>query len=107
MSDQPVFTVEQPSKEILVLGGEIDLSNAPRVKALLEEWLAQKLETYSLDLRPLQRIDSSGLSLIVGAYTNAMTQTDPKATFTVKAGSSVLRVIQLIGLDKVLPVIEG
>jgi anti-sigma B factor antagonist len=106
MSKQANFTVQQPSKEVLVLGGEMDLSNAPRVKPLLDEWLGQRLPSYTLDLRPLQRIDSSGLGLVVGAYRNAITQEEPKASFKLKASGSVLRVIRLIGLDRVLPV-EG
>ena len=104
MATQAVFSAEERPGGCLVLGGEVDLSNAPQVKALLDEWLARALPVYSLDLRPLTRIDSSGLGLIVGAYRRAITQTDPPATFVVHAGGNVLRVIRLIGLDRVLPV---
>lgn len=105
MPSQTIFTVEQPSREVLVLGGEVDLSNAAKVKTHLDDWLSQNLSSYMLDLRPLKLIDSSGLGLVVGAYRRAMGQTDPKATFEVRATGPVLHVIQLIGLDKVLPVI--
>ena len=105
MPNEAIFTVEQPSESVLVLGGEINLSNASRVKSILDDWLGQRLSSYTLDLRPLQLVDSSGLGLVVGAYRRAVTQENPRATFEVRAGGSVLRVIQLIGLDRVLPVI--
>ena len=105
MSSQVDFSVEQPTKDRLVLGGEVDLSNAPQVKAALDAWLNQRLPSYTLDLRPLTRIDSSGLGLVVGAYRRAITQKRPKAAFQVYAGGPILRVIQLIGLDKVLPIV--
>ncbi len=107
MNERTPFTVQQPSPGHLILGGEIDLSNAGQVKPLLDRWLNQQLPAYTLDLRSLQRIDSSGLGLVVGAYRRAITQHDPSATFQVIAGDPVLRVIRLIGLDKVLPVSEG
>jgi anti-sigma B factor antagonist len=107
MSNPAIFTVEQPSKGVLILKGEVDLSNAPRVKPLLDEWLGQRLTSYTLDLRGLQRIDSSGLGLVVGAYRRAITQEDPKAEFKVQASGAALRVIRLIGLDRVLPVEGG
>lgn len=99
------FTVYQPSPECLVIGGELDLSNAPRFKARLDDWLGQNLPSYTLDLRPTELIDSSGLGLVVGAYRRAMTQENPKARFEVIAKGPVLNVIQLIGLDRILPVI--
>ena len=105
MSNQAVFSVKQPSDGTMVLGGEVDLSNSPQVKSLLEEWLRKSLPSYTLDLRPLKRIDSSGLGLVVGAYRRAVTQVDPPATFQVRAGGSVLRVLLLIGLDRIFTVI--
>ena len=80
-------------------------SNAAKVKSILDEWLNMSLPAYILDLRPMKRIDSSGLGLVVGAYRRAVTQDSPKAAFQVHAGGPVLRVIQLIGLDKVLPIL--
>jgi anti-anti-sigma factor len=102
-SQQAVFSVEQPSPETVILGGEVDLSNARQVKAVLDGWLDQQLSSYVLDLRQVQRIDSSGLGLVVGAYRRAITQDSPKASFLLHAEGTVLRVIRLIGLDKVLP----
>jgi anti-sigma B factor antagonist len=104
MATQAIFTVEQPTIDVMVLGGEVDLSNAASVKSLLDEWLKMNLATYTLDLRPLKLIDSSGLGLVVGAYRRASLQQEPKAQFEVLASGNVLSVIQLIGLDKVIPV---
>ena len=105
MSTQAILTVAQPSSETLVIGGEVDLSNAAQLKEVLDGWLKQSLPAYKLDVRGLRRIDSSGLGLIVGAYRRAISQKKPKATFELPAAGPVLRVIQLIGLDRVLPVV--
>lgn len=106
MSTQAILTVAQPSRECLVLGGEVDLSNAAQLKEVLDGWLKQSLSVYKLDVRGLKRIDSSALGLIVGAYRRAIIQKKPKASFELHAGGPVLRVIQLIGLDRVLPVVK-
>ena len=97
------FSVDQPSPEHLVIGGELDLSNAPQFKTRLDGWLNQNLPSYTLDLRPTRLIDSSGLGLVVGAYRRAINQS-PKAHFEVIASGPVLHVIRLIGLDRILPV---
>jgi anti-anti-sigma factor len=101
------FSVERPSRDRLIVGGELDLSNAPDFKAHLDEWLGQNLPAYTLDLRPTRLIDSSALGLVVGAYRRVITQDEPKASFEVIAGGPVLHVIRLIGLDKVIPVVPA
>ncbi len=101
---QAVFTAKQLKPDTLVLGGEIDLSNAESVKDLLDQWLARDLPSYTLDLRPLRIIDSTGLGLVVGAYRRASLLSSPSKPFVVLATGGVLNVIQLIGLDRVLPI---
>ena len=98
------FSAEQPAPHHLIVGGELDLSNAPLFKSRLDEWLSQNLDTYTLDLRPTRLIDSSGLGLVVGAYRRAVHQENPPAHFEVIASGPVLHVIRLIGLDRILPV---
>jgi len=105
MYSPSAFNVEQPAPECLVLGGELDLSNALTVKSHLDDWLGQNLDSYTLDLRPTRLIDSSALGLVVGAYRRALSQENPKASFQVIATGPVLHVIRLIGLDKVIPVV--
>ncbi|MBW3623784.1 MAG: STAS domain-containing protein [Armatimonadetes bacterium] len=98
--------IERPSPECLVVGGEVDLSNAPLLKSHLDEWLSGGLPSYTLDLRPTRIIDSSGLGLVVGAYRRVVEQENPKADFQVIATGPVLHVIRLIGLDRVIPVVN-
>ena len=100
------ISVDQPAQHLMVVGGELDLSNASHLKAHLDEWLGQNLPSYTLDLRPTRLIDSSGLGLVVGAYRRVLSQENPKATFEVRATGPVLNVIKLIGLDKVIPVVS-
>ena len=96
---QSHFTVEVQSKDratVLVLGGELDLASSPA----LEEALARAAESGAglviVDLRQVEFIDSTGLSVLVRAHQRA--QEAGRRFGLVNGGSQVQRLLSLTGV---------
>jgi anti-sigma B factor antagonist len=99
-----VFHEQQgkPGEERLVVDGELDLAAAPR----LEDWASRVLEAGAkhlvIDLTQTTFIDSTAIRalLLVHDLTH-----DAGASMVVAAeNKSVLRVFEITGLDKALPI---
>jgi anti-sigma B factor antagonist len=87
----------------LALHGELDMIGAPEVEARLEE-LARLGTDVRLDLRGLTFMDSTGVRILFGA-TKALGDDRPRLEI-VRPKGEVWRVIELTGLQRVLPFVD-
>lgn len=85
-------------KYVIEIAGEIDISNADKLREAIDMALEQPCEAVALDFSQVSYIDSTGIGVLVGASHHA---DDHKKAFSVEhAQPNVLRVVQLLGVDE-------
>ncbi|GAB3066439.1 STAS domain-containing protein [Micromonospora schwarzwaldensis] len=85
------------ARRVVVLSGEIDMSGADRLDDLLHETIAQAA-TVEVDLAGVAFIDSTVLSILVGAYHHAADRGVDLSL--VNAAGQVGRVLDMTGLTR-------
>lgn len=93
-----ISTIPNPECYTITVAGEIDISNANKLRDAIDMGLEQPTEKVCLDFSEVSYIDSTGIGVLVGAAHHA---DEHKKAFAVsKAQPNVLRVAQLLGVDK-------
>ncbi len=97
------FTVDVCDGEPEVhLVGELDLSTAPLLREGLRRLLADGSGDVTLDMSRLDFIDSTGLSVLVGAYKRA--REHGRGMVLRSPQPSARKVLEISGLDTVFPI---
>jgi anti-anti-sigma factor len=99
MDDQAART----APVVVVLPAEIDVTNSGRVHDQLVAALAPDVDLVIADLTSTRFCDSSGVHAIMRAHERAAAR-DIRLWLAVQQSGSVLRVLQLTGVAKVMPV---
>lgn len=86
-----------PERYVIAITGEIDISNADRLRDAIDMALEQPTELVSLDFSGVSYIDSTGIGVLVGAAHHA--DEHGKRFEVVNAQPNVQRVAQLLGVD--------
>lgn len=87
---------------VVRVAGEVDVSNAARVRVALDEELAEGPQAVEVDLSEVPYIDSTGIGVLVGAAHRA---SDAGAGFAVlHPQRNVARVLSMLGVDAELGV---
>jgi anti-sigma B factor antagonist len=89
---------------VLAVAGELDLASAPALEDELDKALNGGTSQIVVDLRELEFIDSTGLSVLVKAHQRA--QESEQQFGLVKGGAQVQRLLALTGLAERLTVAE-
>ncbi|HWF55871.1 MAG TPA: STAS domain-containing protein [Solirubrobacteraceae bacterium] len=104
---QSHFSVEQRSEgdaTMLVVTGELDLAASPTLEERLDHVFDGSTSQLIIDLRALEFIDSTGLSVLVKAHQRAE---DAGRRFgLVNGGSQVRRLLSLTGIAERLTVAD-
>jgi anti-sigma B factor antagonist len=87
---------------VLAPSGELDLASGPELEAELERVKASEL--IIVDLRQLEFIDSTGLSVLVKA--NQQAQEAGRRFALVNGGSQIQRLLSLTGIADRLTLVE-
>jgi len=85
---------------VIMLSGEIDLSNVDALEEKIEPVLAKRRQPVVFDLRELSFMDSSGIALLLRMAGHA------QSVRVRKPSAMVLRMIEATGLSEVLPLEE-
>jgi|ERR1700722_3704208 anti-sigma B factor antagonist len=88
---------------VIVLPAEIDVTNSEQVYQQLVAALAPGVDTVVADMTATIFCDSSGVHAIMHAYETAGERT-VRLRLAVLPGTSVNRVLQLIGVGRLMPV---
>jgi anti-sigma B factor antagonist len=103
MDPQLVFTVHPNGQGVILnVGGEVDLATAPQLQAKLVDLVNDGTGSVVVDLTPVAFMDSTGLSVLLAAHKRA--QADGHSIRLACPAGPVLRVLQLTGMERVLPV---
>lgn len=82
--------------------GDLDISSAPLLRQGLLDLLADGSNDITLDMAGLGFIDSTGLSVVVGAYKRA--REDGRRVVVRNPRPPTRRVLEISGLDTVIPI---
>lgn len=98
--DMELTITTHPSAEryLIAVEGEIDISNADKLRNAIDLALEQPTERVELDFSQVPYIDSTGIGVLVGAARRASER--ERALSITGAQPNVLRVAQLLGVDK-------
>jgi anti-sigma B factor antagonist len=102
MNDQAA----QVTPVVVVLPVEIDVTNAEQVYEQLLAVLTPGVHTMIADMTATEFCDSSGVHAIMHAYETA-NERDIAMRLAVSPHTSVRRVLQLIGVGRLMPVHES
>ena len=96
--DLGITTAPTPERYTISVSGEIDISNADGLRNAIDLALEQPTDEVKLDFAQVSYIDSTGIGVLVGAAHHAL---DHNKRFScVNAQPTVMRVVQLLGVDK-------
>jgi anti-sigma B factor antagonist len=90
---------------VLAVGGELDLAASPALEQEIDEVLKTPSGALIIDLRELEFIDSTGLSVLVKAHQRA--EQDGRRFGLVNGGSQVRRLLSLTGIAERLRIAES
>jgi anti-sigma B factor antagonist len=90
---------------VVVVSGELDLASGPELEAVLERFSTQPTELLIIDLRQVDFMDSTGLSIIVKAHQRFAD--DGRQLALVRGPSQVQRLLDLTGVADRLPLVDA
>lgn len=93
-----ITTDPTPERYTIAVAGEVDISNAAKLRDAIDLALEQPTEEVCLDFAQVAYIDSTGIGVLVGAAHHA--QDHAKRFAVVGAQPGVMRVAQLLGVDQ-------
>ena len=101
------FDLSEPGVVIVALGGEHELYGATKLQQRLESFIAEGLDVV-VDLTDATFLDSSIVSVLLRARDRARRAgTRYAVVLDESSGESVLRMFEITGLDRFLPVVRS
>jgi anti-anti-sigma factor len=104
---QSPFRVEvrnEGKAAVVVVSGELDLASGPQLEAVLERLSGPPTELLVIDLREVEFMDSTGLSIIVKAHQRFADAGHRLAL--VRGAPQVQRLLDLTGVAERLPLVD-
>lgn len=105
---QSQFRVDVRREEggtVIALSGELDLASSPDLEEKLDEVFGSDVELVVLDLRELEFMDSTGLSVLIRAHQTA--EGAERRLYLVKGPPQVQRLLTLTGVGERLAVVDS
>ena len=93
-----ISTNPTPERYTIRVSGEVDISNADKLREAIDVSLEQPTEEICLDLADVAYIASTGIGVLVGAAHHAADR--GKGFSAINAQAGVMRVAQLLGVDQ-------
>ncbi len=91
----------------LTVRGELDLATVPELASTVEGMLATTPRGFVLDLTPTRFLDSSGARGLMRAAKQAASAGVPLHVICPRSNSPVRLVIDLLELERVVPIVES
>jgi anti-anti-sigma factor len=96
---------EEGQGAVITLTGELDLASSPALEEALERVFGSDASLVVIDLRALEFMDSTGLSILVKAHQTA--EDGDVRLFLVNGPPQVQRLLSLTGVAERLSLIDG
>lgn len=92
-----ITTAPSPERYLITVAGEVDISNADKLRTAIDLALEQPTSAVELDFAQVSYIDSTGIGVLVGAAHHAQ---ERERAFTItNVQAPVMRIAQLLGVD--------
>ena len=104
-TDFRVDVRREPQATVLTISGELDLASSPVLEERLDEVFGSDSDVVILDLRDLDFMDSTGLSVLVKAHQAA--EAGDRQLCLVKGPPQVQRLLSLTGVADRLRVLDA
>lgn len=104
-SDFRVDVRNEGRTAIIVVSGELDLASSPELEQQLEKVWGSNAEQLVIDLRGLEFMDSTGLSIIVSAH-QRLAESGGKLS-VVRGPPQVQRLLDLTGVSERLRLVDS
>ena len=101
----PIDVEQDGGATIVVMRGEHDLSTADALRERLDEARSQR-RPFVVDLTEVTFVDSAVLGVLIAAHDHAVAD-GTRVGFAVGSGRAVRKIIDLTGLDAVLPITDS
>jgi anti-sigma B factor antagonist len=92
---------EQDGWAVLSLGGELDLTTAPRLREHVVRTVVEGQPRVVLDLQGVEFVDSTGLGVLVGLLKRTRSQGGDLRLVSTR--SAMHKLLELTALDRALP----
>lgn len=99
-----IETVERAGCPVVTVHGEVDIRTAPELRACLSTLFEGGAEQLVLDLDDVDFLDSTALSVMVGAHKRLARSASASGLRLVCTNESVLRVLGVTGLSRIFAV---
>jgi anti-anti-sigma factor len=96
---------DQADAVVVALSGELDLASSPILEERLDQVFSSDAKLVILDLRELEFMDSTGLSVVIKAYQAAAD--GDRRLYLVKGPPQVQRLLSLTGVGDRLSVLDA
>ena len=103
-SDFRVSVRTEGRATIVAVSGELDLASSPELQEQLDQVWESDPEQLVIDLRQLEFMDSTGLSIIVGAHQRLAEK--GRSLSLVKGSAQVQRLLDLTGVAERLRLVD-
>jgi anti-sigma B factor antagonist len=100
----PIDVEQDGGATVVVMRGEHDLSTADELRGRLDEVRAQG-QPFVVDLTEVTFVDSAVLGVLIAAHDHAVGD-GTRVGFAVGSGRAVRKIVDLTGLDAVLPITD-
>lgn len=101
----PIDVEQDEGATIVVMRGEHDLSTADELRERLDDVRGQR-RPFVVDLTEVTFVDSAVLGVLIAAHDNAVAD-GVRVGFAVGSGRAVRKIVDLTGLDAVLPIADS
>lgn len=98
-----INTTPTPERYLVSVTGEVDISNVDALRDIIDLALEQPTAKLTLDFANVSYIDSTGIGVLVGAAHHAAEH--QKGFEVINAQPNVMRVAQLLGVDKEIGIV--
>ena len=103
--DLGITTTPTPERYLISVAGEVDISNVDALRDRIDLALEQPTAKITLDFANVSYIDSTGIGVLVGAAHHAAEH--EKGFEVINALPNVMRVAQLLGVDREIGITEA
>lgn len=103
--DLGITTTPTPERYLVSVAGEVDISNVDALRDRIDLALEQPTAKITLDFANVSYIDSTGIGVLVGAAHHAAEH--EKGFEVINAQPNVMRVAQLLGVDREIGITEA
>jgi anti-sigma B factor antagonist len=100
--DLTLATTRVEGATIIVVGGEIDVYTAPRLRDKITELIGEEVYNLIVDLEAVEFLDSTGLGVLVGGLKKV--RTNGGSLQLICTQERLLKIFRITGLSKVFAI---